>query len=234
MGKGNAARPRSRGGSTTEDRTARGRVSVCETWCALTRAPPHRCPSASWSRRPAARSMRRGSADIEHPEARERHARGAVPPPHPREERTRHQPRRARHRRRRERRRRRRNERRNTRCVSTTTCERMWERALAGVPRLRLRRARALRGSAPGAPNVFVAHQEEGIEVVHLHSGRTVCDRCSWTRVVRPASRRARGRASRDGRDDGSRGRRRSIRHRRRRRHAPGVLGARHERRRAP
>ena len=28
---------------------------------------------------------------------------------------------------------------------------------------------------APGAPNVFVAHQEEGIEVVHLHSGRTVC-----------------------------------------------------------
>ena len=28
---------------------------------------------------------------------------------------------------------------------------------------------------ATGAPNVFVAHQEEGIEVVHLHSGRTVC-----------------------------------------------------------
>ena len=45
--------------------------------------------------------------------------------------------------------------------------------------------ALAMRGGAPGrgptskhayqAPNVLVAHLEEGIEAVHLYSGRTLC-----------------------------------------------------------
>ena len=126
-------------------------------------------------------SFPRGSADIEHPEARERHARGAVPPPHPREgantpptpsrapsppSRT---PSAAAERA---------EERAEARATRRRRTSALWS---AGVPRLRLRRARAL-SRHPARPTCSSRTRRRASRWC-ICTAAARCVRCSWRRT---------------------------------------------------